>query len=210
MTSSDTLELLEKLEENMENKSGENNSHWFLHSKCVGDSAAIIAEHLGLDIDKARVLGYIHDIGVPLGEYIDHVMNGYNYIKELGFGEEYANICLTHSFLNNDVNCTAGGIPRKNPFLEEFIKNHEYNIYEKIINLCDLMCTSENITVEERLEDLKARKGIHENTAYHENETMKLKELFDNLIGFDIYCLFWKTKKITSKKTKTLSVFGFD
>ncbi len=30
--------------------------------------------------------------------------------KELGYDDEYANICLTHSYLNNDIYCTAGGI----------------------------------------------------------------------------------------------------
>lgn len=38
--------------------------------------------------------------------------------------------------------CTAGGVPNPedNTFLTEFIKNHEYTIEEKLINICDLMC----------------------------------------------------------------------
>ena len=31
-----------------------------------------------------------------IGDGKDHVMNGYNYIKELRYDDEYANICLTH------------------------------------------------------------------------------------------------------------------
>ena len=111
--------------------------HWINHSIYVGDSAGKIAEKLNLDVDYAKTLG----IGKLVGEFKDHVMNGYNYIKELGYDDEYANICLTHSYLNNDVYCTAGGIPRDIPFRTEFIKNHEYTVYEKLINLCDLMCT---------------------------------------------------------------------
>ena len=49
-------------------------------------------------------------------------MNGYYYLKELGYDDEYANICLTHSYLNNDIYCTAGGIPTDIPFRTEFIK----------------------------------------------------------------------------------------
>lgn len=164
--------------------------HWINHSICVGDSAEKIAEKLNLDINYAKTLGYIHDIGRTIGDGKDHVINGYNYIKELGYDDEYANICLTHSYLNNDVYCTAGGFPKDIPFRTEFIKNHEYTIYEKIINLCDLMCTDTIITVDKRLIDLIIRKGVHENTQYHIKETYKLKQYIDEQLGFNVYDLF--------------------
>ena len=163
---------------------------WIKHSICVGNSAGKIAEALKLDADKAKTLGYIHDIGKSIGKFSNHVMNGYNYIKELGYEEEYANICLTHSYLNNDVNCTAGGIPSDIPFRTEFIKNHKYTIYEKIINLCDLMCTSVNMTLEKRLIDIMTRRGVHENTVYHIKEAQKLKQEFDEMLGYNVYNLF--------------------
>ena len=59
--------------------------------------------------------------------------------------ENKANICLTHSYLNNDVYCTAGGIPRDIPFRTEFIKNHKYTIYEKIIKVLQFFII--NITI---------------------------------------------------------------
>lgn len=164
--------------------------HWINHSICVGDSAGKIAEKLNLDVDYAKILGYIHDIGRSVGDGKDHVMQGYNYLKELGYDDEYANICLTHSYLNNDVYCTAGGIPRDIPFRTEFIKNHEYTIYEKIINLCDLMCTDINMTVDKRLIDIMTRRGAHENTQYHIKETYKLKQYIDEQLGFNVYDLF--------------------
>lgn len=164
--------------------------HWINHSICVGDSAGKIAEKLNLDVDYAKTLGYIHDIGKSIGEFKDHVINGYNYIKELGYDDEYANICLTHSYLNNDVYCTAGGIPRDIPFRTEFIKNHKYTIYEKIINLCDLMCTDINMTVDKRLIDIMTRRGAYENTQYHIKETYKLKQYIDEQLGFNVYDLF--------------------
>jgi len=169
--------------------------HWINHSICVGDSAGKIAEKLNLDVDYAKTLGYIHDIGKSRGEFKDHVINGYNYIKELGYDDEYANICLTHSYLNNDVNCTAGGFPKDIPFRTEFIKNHEYTIYEKIINLCDLMCTDTIMTVDKRLIDLIIRKGVHENTQYHIKETYKLKQYIDEQLGFNLYDLFPSIKE---------------
>ena len=182
---------VEKAREMLEEARKEtSDDHWINHSICVGDSAGKIAEKLNLDVDYAKTLGYIHDIGKAVGEGKNHVINGYNYLKELGYDDEYANVCLTHSYLNNDVNCTAGGIPRNIPFRTEFIKNHEYTIYEKIINLCDLMCTDTIMTVDKRLIDLITRKGVYENTQYHIKETYKLKQYIDELLGFNVYDLF--------------------
>lgn len=163
---------------------------WINHSICVGNSAGKIAEELKLDVDKAKTLGYIHDIGKSQDNFSNHVMNGYYYVKNLGYDDEYANICLTHSYLNNDVYCTAGVVPKDIPFRTEFIKNHEYTIYEKIINLCDLMCTSVNVTLEKRLVDIIIRRGTNENTVYHIKEAQKLKKYFDELLGHNVYDLF--------------------
>ena len=182
---------VEKAREMLEEARKEtSDDHWINHSICVGDSAGKIAEKLNLDVDYAKTLGYIHDIGKAVGEFKEHVINGYKYLKELGYDDEYANVCLTHSYLNNDVNCTAGGIPRNIPFRTEFIKNHEYTIYEKIINLCDLMCTDTIMTVDKRLIDLITRKGVYENTQYHIKETYKLKQYIDEQLGFNVYDLF--------------------
>lgn len=118
------------------------------------------------------------------------VCNEYKYIKELGYDDEYANICLTHSYLNNDVICTAGGVPSNIPFRTEFIKNHEYTIYEKIINLCDLMCTKVNMTLEARLIEIITRRGVYPNTVYHIKEAQKLKQEIDEMLGHNVYDLF--------------------
>ncbi|MEI3530049.1 MAG: HD domain-containing protein [Bacilli bacterium] len=167
---------------------------WIKHSICVGNTAGIIAGKLNLDVDKAKTLGYIHDIGKRTGDFHNHVLNGYNYLKDLGYDDEYCNICLTHSYLNNDIMCTAGGIPDDIPFRTEFIKHHEYTMYEKIINLCDLMCTNKVMTIEKRLIDIMNRRGVYENTQYHIRETYKLKEYFDSLLGYNLYDLFPEIK----------------
>lgn len=184
MNSNDALKLLEMA------KSTTPSTGWITHSLCVGETASIIAEKLGLDIDKAKTLGYIHDIGKYDGNFKWHVMNGYKYLKSLGYGDEYCNICLTHSYLNNDVYCTAGGIPQKIPFRTNFIKNHEYTIYEKIINLCDLMVAKKRMTLDSRLIEIMLRRGCHENTVYHIKEAKKLKKEMDILLGCNVYSLF--------------------
>lgn len=188
LTSKEALDILEKA------RGKTASDRWIEHSICVGNSAGKIAEALNLDVEYAKTLGYIHDIGKSVGDFSKHVINGYHYLKDLGYDEKYYNVCLTHSYLNNDVYCTAGGIPSDIPFRTEFIKNHQYTIYEKIINLCDLMCTTVNITIDKRLIDLMIRRGAYSNTQYHIKETYKLKEYFDQLLGYNLYLLFPEIK----------------
>lgn len=194
LTSKDAIEILNKSRRKTENDS------WIDHSICVGNTAGIIAKSLNkkgydLDIDKAITLGYIHDIGKVMGQFHIHDINGYEYMRKQGYDEEYCNICLTHSYLNNDVNCVAGGITDDIKFRTEFIKNHKYTIYEKIINLCDLMCTTTITTVDKRLIDIIIRRGAYSNTQYHIKEVYKLKEYFDNLLGQNLYDLFPEINK---------------
>lgn len=187
LTSEQALKMLQEAEEL-------NNGRWIEHSKKVGEAAARIAEKLNLDTEKARSLGYIHDIGKRFGEKEHHVIKGYEYLKSLGYDDEYANICLTHSYLNNDINCTAGGVPKKDvggyEFRKQFVEKHNYTIYEKIINLCDLMCTDEFLILEQRLIEIMTRRGVDTNTVYHITEALRLKEEIDNKVGENIYKLF--------------------
>lgn len=198
ITSKEARSLLE-----IERKTSQDD-RWIEHCLSVGDSAEKIAKALNengynVDIDKTITLGYLHDIGKYNGESHGHVMRGYNYLKDKGYDEEYCNICLTHSYLNNDIICTAGEVPNPedNPFLTEFIKKHEYSIEEKIINLCDLMCPQGGkiYTIDKRLIDLIIRKGAYSNTQYHIKETYKLKEYFDKLLGYNLYDLFPEIKE---------------
>lgn len=185
------------------------NSGWINHCICVGNCARRIATALNkvgyeLDIDKITTLGYIHDIGKQFKYEHDgvfsHAVFGYNYIKFLGYDEEYAGICIKHSFLNNDIDClsnTSDETDRNNKnydFVSNYIKN-EYTIYEKIINLCDLMCTQEIQTVDKRMMDLLLRHGVFAKTHYHIEETMKLKKYFDDLLGYNLYDLFPEIKE---------------
>jgi len=195
LNSKEARELLEK------ERANQKDDRWIGHSICVGDSAGRIAKALqdkGIDVDVDNVitLGYIHDIGKYNGESSGHVMRGYEYLKGKGYDDQYCNICLTHSYLNNDPLCTAGGIPDDIPFRTEFIKNHKYTIEEKIINLCDLMCPQSGIvyTIDKRLIDIMIRRGAYSNTQYHIKETYKLKEYFDNLLGYNLYELFPEIK----------------
>ena len=104
---------------------------WIDHCLCVEDSAGKIAKALNekrinVDIDKTITLGYLHDIGKYNGESYGHVMRGYEYLKNKGYDDEYCNVCLTHSYLNNDINCLANDRDYTDSLNENynFIKNY--------------------------------------------------------------------------------------
>lgn len=202
LTSIEAIKLLE-----ME-RAKVKDDRWIEHCICVGDSAGRIAKALdkkgiNVDVDKTITLGYIHDMGKKFNEHggvFPHAINGYNYIKSLGYDEEYAGICIKHSFLNNDIDCISNDRDETDKsnsnynFVKEYIKN-KYSLEEKIINLCDLMCTTKTLTVEKRMIDLLLRHGVFAKTYYHIEETMKLKEYFDNLLGYNLYELFPEIKE---------------
>ena len=203
LTSEEAREMLEEIRKKVED------DRWITHSLTVGDSAGRIAKALvdkgySVDVDKAITLGYLHDIGKSFKYEHDgvfsHAIYGYNYIKLLGYDEEYAGICIKHSFLNNDIDCLANDrdeADKLNPnyeFVKEYIKKN-YTIYEKIINLCDLMCTEKVLTVDKRMIDLLYRHGVFAKTHYHIEQTIKLKEYFDNLLGYNLYDLFPEIKE---------------
>ncbi len=113
----------------------------------------------------------------------------------MNYDDNYAEICIKHSFLNNDINCLANDRDYTDSSNKDFkfvreIVQKEYSTYDKIINLCDLMCTTEINTIEKRLIDILIRHGIYKNTHYHLIETLKLKEYFNNLLGYNLYDLF--------------------
>lgn len=198
LTSEEALNLLESKRDNSEFQG------WIEHSICVGNTAGTIAQALKLDDVFAKTLGYIHDIGKSFkcehDGVFSHAIYGYNYIKSLGYDEEYAGICVKHSFLNNDIDCLSNDrdeTDKNNPnyeFVKEYIKA-EYTIYEKIINLCDLMCTTRVQTVDKRMIDLLLRHGVFAKTHYHIEETCKLKKYFDDLLGHNLYDLFPEIKE---------------
>ena len=201
LTSKEARNILENARKHTED------DRWINHCICVGNTAGRIAKALSenginIDIDKTIALGYIHDIGKKYNKHggvFPHAINGYNYIKELGYDEEYAGICIKHSFLNNDIDCISNDrdeTDKTNPnynFVKDYISS-KYTIEEKIINLCDLMCTTKILTVEKRMIDLLLRHGVFKKTHYHIEETMKLKEYFDHLLGYNLYDLFPEIK----------------
>ncbi len=167
------------------------------HTICVGDTAATIAGALKekgfeLDVDKVRTLGYLHDVGRLIGPGSDHIINGYNYLKKQGFPEEYCDICLVHSYPENDPACILSTPP--DPVSErlifDFLPRHAYTLSEKIVILCDLMCKYKVMTIDKRIVDVLSRHGTWEGTQNCILAILKLKAEIDDMLEYNVYDLF--------------------
>lgn len=166
-------------------------NRWVKHCINVGYAASIIADNLGLDADYVGALGIIHDIGRKIS-HPKHPIYGYQYMIENGYLEE-AGICLTHSFVNNDIRLTAGEGPtgEDKKIITDYLKSHELTIYDKIIQLCDLFCLDTHLTtIPDRLYDIYTRKGVTDDSRLHIEAVLKLKEELEELMECSLYDLF--------------------
>ncbi len=200
---SSVVKMIPKSEDILKILNGErgkkSSDRWIVHSIYVASvverlAGAFKEKGYDTDVEKAKTLALLHDIGKISADDHGHEIKGYNYMKEKGYDIEYCNIALTHSYLNNDYLCTAGGIPKATSFRTDFVKNHEYTLYEKMVCLADLMCADEIYTIDKRLVEMVMRKGAYQTTQYHMKETYKLKKFFDDLLGYDLYELFPEVK----------------
>jgi putative nucleotidyltransferase with HDIG domain len=165
---------------------------WVKHCIYVGVGAGRIATKLGLDSDYAQALGYIHDIGRKIS-HPNHTIAGYKYMIDEGYPEE-ARSCLTHSFIDNNIYYTAGGIPEGQDrflYINSFLNGTEVTIYDNIVQMCDLFCLETGFTtIERRLLDITVRKGVFDNSLLHLEKTMELRTRLEEMMGCSLYELF--------------------
>ena len=159
-----------------------NASAWIAHSLYEGEIASILAPKLNLDIDTTKKIGILHDIGRKFDHTFMHVIKGYEYLLMKGLKDE-AICCLTHSFLpvnynnvlkgNRCANCEpasegfyidelGNGVFKEEKNKDDitlFLENYNYNEYDIILNISDLMAKSSGIVSPyERVADVYTRK----------------------------------------------------
>lgn len=175
----------------------ENKNRWVKHCIYVGIAAGRIAEKLGLDIDYAISLGYIHDVGRKIS-HPNHVIDGYHYMVEYGYIEE-ARSCLTHSFIDNNIYNAAdkvSGPQERFDFMNGFLHSVELTLYDNIVQMCDLFCLETGFTtVEKRMLDIYVRKGVYDTTKPHFYKVMELKKRLEDKMGCSLYELFPEISK---------------
>ncbi len=165
---------------------------WIRHCLYVGMAAERIAQKLNIDSDWAKALGYVHDIGRRI-DHFNHPLEGYKYMCAKGYVDE-ARVCLTHSFIDNDISLTAGGGPKRREtydFINDYLEKHPYDIYDNIIQMCDLFCSENGFTtVEHRLLDITERKGAYPNSYEHYQKMLELQNRLEQKMHCSLYDLF--------------------
>lgn len=166
-------------------------NRWVLHCIYVGQAAGRIASQLGVDSDYAMALGFVHDIGRKWS-HPNHVLEGYHYLASIG-RNDLAGICLTHSYVNNNLRFVAGedSTPEEKPFRAQYLLSHPATVYDNIIQICDLFCLETGFTtVEKRMLDITKRKGVFPNSLDHLHAVESLKTTLEAQMGCSLYSLF--------------------
>ncbi len=167
---------------------------WVEHSRVVGEAAARIAAAApGLDENRARVFGLLHDIGRRVGTtHNRHMIDGYHYLMAQGLEAE-ARIALTHSFPVRDITYCVGQwdtTAGEYTFLSDYLAAVSYDDYDRLLQLCDALALPDGFCLlEKRMVDVAMRHGVNETTAARWKALFDLKAYFDAQTGDSIYNL---------------------
>lgn len=162
---------------------------WANHCRIAARCAERIAKACSLDSEKAYILGLLHDIGRRfLVRDLGHIYYGYQYMNRLGF-HEVSRVCLTHSFPNQDLKIYIGKLDIPNSEISEvenLLHKIKFNVYDKLILLCDALAGSDGVLdIEKRMADVKRRYGNYPQAQWNKN--LELKKYFEDCCGKNIY-----------------------
>lgn len=158
-----------------------------------------LAEKLDLEEEKAYIIGILHDIGrIKKGIGLRHIIDGYNYMIELGY-PEIARRCLIHTFFIKDIrsSCCLWDISEEEAkFMQNYLNQIEYDIYDKLVQIGDCLADADGFKlIEQRLLDVHLRKGINEYTIPTWKAIFGLQEELENLLDGSIYKIFPEIKE---------------
>ena len=151
-----------------------NTSGWLSHSLYEARVMQKLATFIGVEPEKAGILGLLHDYGRKFTHDFSHVTRGYEALIDAGWKDE-ARATLTHSFINAGrcANCDPAeegfyideeGKPTwtddaKKDDITDVLENMHYDEYDTLLNIADLMATDKGITSPfERVQDVATRK----------------------------------------------------
>ncbi|GAB6497307.1 MULTISPECIES: HD domain-containing protein [Bacillus] len=178
----------------------QNPGPWFEHSINVAQATEniiieLIKNGYNLDADIAYNAALLHDIGRYKGftKSVIHSYDGYMYMNDLGYTGN-AVICVTHSFpcKNEHIDIAAEWslVPdhMRIQLVEILIKHCNYDLYNKVITLCDALADADGFTtLERRLISVGLRHGTTSHTSLHWKGFYAIKKELEALIGKSIY-----------------------
>lgn len=178
----------------------QNPGPWFEHSINVAQATEniiieLIKNGYNLNADIAYNAALLHDIGRYKGftKSVIHSYDGYMYMNDLGYTGN-AVICVTHSFpcKNEHIDIAAEWslVPDHMRIqLVEILNEHcNYDLYNKVITLCDALADADGFTtLERRLISVGLRHGTTSHTSLHWKGFYAIKKELEALIGKSIY-----------------------
>jgi hypothetical protein len=185
---SSRAEALQLLEQAGERNPGQ----WVQHSLHAAQAAEAIAkDHPALDAEGAYILGCLHDIGRREGRTgMRHILDGYTYLHGLGY-EDAARVCLTHSYPVQNVWAVSGKwdcTPVEMAFIEQYITEVHFNLYDRLIQLCDALSMADGIVpLEKRFVNVALRYGMNQYTLPRWQVYFQIKEELEACMGQSIY-----------------------
>ncbi|MDA2700755.1 HD domain-containing protein [Bacillus cereus] len=186
----------------------QNPGPWFEHSLHVAHATEniiieLIKNGYNLDADIAYNAALLHDIGRYKGftKSVIHSYDGYMYMNDLGYTGN-AVICVTHSFpcKNEHIDIAAEWslVPdHMRSRLVEILNEHcNYDLYNKVITLCDALADAGGFTtLERRLISVGFRHGTTSHTSLHWKGFYAIKKELEALIGKSIYTVLPDVEK---------------
>ncbi|MRC30261.1 HD domain-containing protein [Bacillus thuringiensis] len=186
----------------------QNPGPWFEHSLHVAHATEniiieLIKNGYNLDADIAYNAALLHDIGRYKGftKSVIHSYDGYMYMNDLGYTGN-AVICVTHSFpcKNEHIDIAAEWslVPdHMRSRLVEILNEHcNYDLYNKVITLCDALADAGGFTtLERRLISVGLRHGTTSHTSLHWKGFYAIKKELEALIGKSIYTVLHDVEK---------------
>lgn len=167
---------------------------WEAHSRNVALGAQLIAaRHVGLDPNRAYIVGLLHDTGRRFGvTSMRHVLDGYQFLMEKGFAGA-ARICMTHSYpIKGEPHGASpwDGSEQEWQFVADYLARIEYDDYDRLIQLCDGLALPNGFCLlEKRLVDVTLRYGCTQHTVKRWQTFIEIREYFGRMINDSIYRL---------------------
>jgi putative nucleotidyltransferase with HDIG domain len=177
----------------------QNPGPWIDHCKFTALAAESIALKCNMDTEKSYVLGLLHDIGYHayrnfIGKTC-HIYSGYELMIEKEY-DDVARICLTHSFPYKDFRAYIGTDMTCNKtakdFISAFLYKIEYDDYDRLIQLCDCLSTTQGICIMEKRLISAVMKGTYNEFIYRNwGAYLELKSYFDKKCNMNINNIFY-------------------
>lgn len=163
---------------------------WCWHSEYVAEAAAKLASEIGLNSDKAYAMGLLHDVGRSFSDgQFRHIKDGYEYLLSIGH-PDLSRICLTHSFVAQDIFSYVGKFDVPICDVEKYqaiLKKLQYDEYDRLIQLCDSISTSNGYVLpEQKLVTNAFKYGLKETTLGRWRAVLDLYEDMEERIGYNL------------------------